>query len=286
MTGEGWKIACEHSYDEKIHKLQVVIEKVPAGETAKDMIRILQQYMARQITEWILDDWEKEMLKKYAKTKYYYFSDAERRNIIDKALRILQQEEETSKDYIIYRVGRNERILERLLEVMILRKEIHIDGFIRFRLKDYTKSLCEALDLAVDEYMMEKEYNEFVRLLKYFLEIQDSRIPLVHVFLRSGGQFQLIDDKGNPVIHEAMEGLQEEEVKQYVSYDDLLISALITVAPEQVLIHAQEREHKSEAINTIKAVFGERLHHCPGCERCLTALKGREREAWVVNPST
>ncbi|WP_170270512.1 putative sporulation protein YtxC [Heliorestis acidaminivorans] len=286
LTGEGWKIELVKSFDGKNHQLQCLIEEVPEDEKSEEIALILQQYTARQITEWILDDWEKALLNKYLKTKYYYFSESEKKNITDKARKILQQEEETSKDYIIYRVGRNERILERLLDVMILNKEVHIDGFIRFRLKDYVKSLCEAVDLAVDEYMMEKEYNEFVRLLKYFLEIQDTRIPLIHVFLRSGGQFYLVDNAGNPVSQDLMEGLQEEEVDQYISHDDLLISSLITVAPEQVLIHAPESEQSSEALNTIKAVFGDRLHYCPGCERCMTAIKGREREVWVVNPST
>lgn len=272
LAGEGWRLGTRQLHLNGVHQLSCHVESCPLGESPEEMALILRQYVARLLTEWILEDWEQDLLLKHITTNYYYFSDSEKKAISDKALQIIQQEEETSKEYIIYQVGRNQRILERLLEVILNHGHVHMDGFIRFRMQDYLKHLGEAADAAVEEFMMEKEYNEFIRLLRYFLEIQESRLPVVHVFLRAGGHFQLFDDRGRPVTNEIVEGFTKDLVDNDISYEDLLISALITIAPEQVVIHFFEGAKGGEAMNTIYAVFGDRMHRCPGCERCLASL--------------
>ncbi|MBM7866184.1 putative sporulation protein YtxC [Heliobacterium gestii] len=276
LAGEGWRLSMRQERSNGVHQLTCFLEEHPAGESSNEMTLILRQFGARVLMEWILEVWERDLIMKRLRSDHPHFNEQERRVIGEKAAHIMKRKEEVSKEYIMYRIGRNQRILERLVEVLVDYGRIHVDGFLRFRLKDYLHSVSDAVDTAVDEYMMEKEYNEFIRLLRYFLEIQESRVQVVHVFLRPGG-FQLLDDGGNPVNNEVVDGFNRDYLEhEEISFEDLLISALVTVAPVQVVLHSREEMPVSETLSTIQAVFGDRLHRCPGCERCQAFVAARE----------
>lgn len=64
-------------------------------------------------------------------------------------------------------------------------EEINIQGFITFRMKELREDIEEIIDKVVEEYMVEKEYREFVKLLKYFVDIQESKIEkLIFISIR------------------------------------------------------------------------------------------------------
>ena len=50
-----------------------------------------------------------------------------------------------------------------------------------FRLQSYEQELREMAEYAVDEFMLDQQYEEFVSLLKYFVYFQEPKMPLVHV---------------------------------------------------------------------------------------------------------
>ncbi|ABZ84344.1 hypothetical protein HM1_1779 [Heliomicrobium modesticaldum Ice1] len=268
LAGEGWRLSMRQERSNGVHQLTLFLEDHPEGESLDEMTLILRQFGARVLMDWILEVWEGELIQKRLRAEYPHFHDRERRQIGDKAAHILKRKEEVSKEYIMYRISHDQRILERLVEVLVDYGRIHVDGFLRFRFQDYLQAVDDAVDSAVDEYTMEKEYNEFIHLLRYFLDIQESRLEVVHVYLCPGG-FRLLDEGGNPVNNEVVDGISRDYLEHdEISFEDLLISALVTVAPVQVVLHSREEKPVSETLNTIRAVFGDRLHRCPGCERC------------------
>ena len=52
-------------------------------------------------------------------------------------------------------------------------------------MKELREDIEEIIDKVVEEYMVEKEYREFVKLLKYFVDIQESKIEkLIFISIR------------------------------------------------------------------------------------------------------
>ena len=41
---------------------------------------------------------------------------------------------------------------------------------------------------------MEREYREFIRLLKYFVDIQDPKFEIIHVVLKPDNKYILLDE--------------------------------------------------------------------------------------------
>lgn len=53
-----------------------------------------------------------------------------------------------------------------------------------------------------------------------------------------------------------------------INYEDLLISALITIAPRNVMLHMAGIPQEHGVVQTIQHVFEGRVMTCDGCEIC------------------
>ena len=49
--------------------------------------------------------------------------------------------------------------------------EFNINGFLLFRMKDLRLNIEVLIDRVIENYIIDKEYEEFIRLLKYFVNI-------------------------------------------------------------------------------------------------------------------
>lgn len=226
---------------------------------------LVRHYLANALTDVIVDGLEPDLLRKIIRGTYSYFSREEQDLIAASAQVSLRSGPDGGSQQTL---NRRIRILHRLRDFLDSSDELVLEGFIMFRLQDYVEELEDAVDRAVDEFLMEREYREFVRLLKYFVDVQEPRIDHVHVLIRPGGSFRLVDDQGLAIRSEYLEEFVVEMVESEVNYDDLLISALITLAPRRITVHGMTEVLEDESLETITAVFAERVtlcEECPGC---------------------
>lgn len=235
---------------------------------------ILKHYVANAISDVILNQWEYLILKKITKNHYYYLSPEEKENVLNKSKKILEAVSKNGEDnYLLYRLNRKSKILQKVLDYLSQSNKINIDGFVNFRLQDYLEDLNKVVEQAVDELLLEKEYQEFIMLLKYFVDIQEPKLEKVHVFLLSTGSFQLFDDHNQSINNHYLDGCIVEMIDNEINYEDLLISALITIAPREIVVHVPEMAKDVNIINTLQGVFMERLIICNGCPRCCQKNK-------------
>lgn len=227
--------------------------------------QLLLDNVARAICETILDHWERVLLEEIIRETYYYFDPEDRNVILNNALdRISGRELPEDK---LPRYRHRQKILNELENFLHSSNHIVIDGFIRFRLKDYLHDLYEAVEDAVDDFLLDKEYKEFVQLLKYFVDIQDSRTERVDVVLGRDGKYNIYDEKGNSLENE-MEVILPDIVSSEVNCEDLLISSLVTIAPAKIVFHFQTDNKYKATVETITNVFSGRVEQCDGCSLC------------------
>lgn len=224
----------------------------------------IKTYIANCLADIIIDEWEARIIRKIIRENYFYYNEEEKQSILARAKEILNP---AGLEGFPQKL-RREKVIAKIEEYLDLHKELILEGFINFRLKDYQNELEEIVNSAVDEFMLEKEYNEFVRLLKYFVDIQEARVEKVKIFFRNSGRFTLLDGYDKPLNHECLEGLMADMLESDINYDDLLISALITLAPREVEIHLEKEVKEGDTIRTIRNVFGRRVSQCAGCEKC------------------
>jgi putative sporulation protein YtxC len=225
-------------------------------------------YAASNIYEIIVDNFQTDVISKIIKENYQYFKPDEAGEIREKCRRILNGSQISSNEYYTIYLNRKNEIVNKILDYITENTDIVLEGFLRFRLKDVNSELEDVVDKVVEEYMIEKEYNEFIKLLKYFVEIQESRIEIVNIVVEDDGSYCMYDNNYNEITQELLRDMLSETLGGEVNYDDLLISSLITAAPRLIVIHNLSNVKNREIIDTIRNVFCERVKICTGCQLC------------------
>lgn len=142
---------------------------------------------------------------------------------------------------------------------------LNIRGFLTFRLKPLCKLIESAAEQAVNRFLLDREYDEFIRLLKYFVDVQEPRETEVHVVVQPQGAFRIYNHEKTPIDRRYLGGYASELVSEECEYGDLLISVLITISPSRVVIH---RAGEVEVAKTVASVFEDRVRFCEGCDWC------------------
>lgn len=156
-----------------------------------------------------------------------------------------------------------------------------IDGFVTFRLKEYVKYLKRFTECSIEKVLMEAEHREFVRLLKSFADMQEEKNEEVHLIKQPGGSFWLLDQDRKLLSDDYCEDLMSYSIEIGPTFEDLLISALITASPSKVIIHMDIDE---DTMYTIRGIFGDKIERCPGCS--MPGCKPAYREDYIgVNTS-
>ncbi|QXM06361.1 putative sporulation protein YtxC [Crassaminicella indica] len=236
--------------------------------TADDFKYIFKYYMANIFSEIIINNIEERLAYKILSSQYFYFGLQERKAILKHFNNIQKDEMYQYEEGVLCTISKKAKIVQQMMNYFMENDAIHMEGFIRFRLRSYTEELENNIDRAVEDFIMEKEYNEFIRLLRYFVDIQEAKIDTVHVLMSENGNYHLYDSKNRMINNEYLEDLALEMADKDISCDDLLISSLITLAPKKVGIHFSANGPRKEIVETIQKVFSDRVYICSGCNLC------------------
>lgn len=153
---------------------------------------------------------------------------------------------------------------------------LHIEGFLRFRADPYLEELRDTVSYAVDEWVMERQYQEFISLLKYFVYIQEAKIPAAHVIHHGNHDFTLLNELMMPIDTKQMDQFVVELIDKDINYEDVIVSTLIAVSPGKLYIHSRTPE--MQVIKTMMTIFEGRAELCTNCPVCVPILEERRRK--------
>ena len=212
------------------------------------------------ISSLIIDLYEERILKRIIFSNYFYFTNAEQKKILD-----------ICKDYL-YNEGLDEAIIRTdsiklsCIEYFVNNKSAVLDGFINFRIKDYIKIIDYVVDLAVNKFVIDKEYNEFVELLKCYINSKDCNASLVHLIYQNGETILLDEFKNIITVDDtALNSKYLSDIS--FSSNDYALNTLLTLLPEKIYIHVIDNT-QDEFINTIKLIFDDKVYICNDCNLC------------------
>ena len=152
------------------------------------------------------------------------------------------------------------------LEFISENKNIVLDGFLNFRIKSYLNVLDDIVNEAVNQFVVEKEYLEFISLLRLYINSQNSNSELVHIIYSNSESILLDKDKNvisNSNIHFKAKYLSDITF----SSNDYTLNSLLNLLPKEIYIHLIDC-YIDEFINTIQSIFENRVHICTDCNIC------------------
>lgn len=213
------------------------------------------------LTKCIMKFYEKNIVKRFINCDYCYFDAKEKSIIYDNCFDFL--EDNNSNDFI----NRKEKIFSCLVDYISNHKFFILDGFVNFRLFEYNSIIEECVDTAVNKYIIDKEYREFIELLRGYINSQSPRTDTIHV-IYSKSEPILMDEKQNIVVYDNQ--FEHPKYLSDISFSskDYCLNALLNLLPKKIIIHMLVNE--DEFVETLKLIFEKRLHICKECNICKT----------------
>lgn len=217
----------------------------------------------------MIEIYEPRMLRHILMRNYCYTEEEEIEAILKYARFISNQEDMADGEEVFNR--KIAWVKERLTEYFKESSILHLEGFYRFRLKEEWQRSHELIENAIDEYMLEKEYREYIRQLKGVVLEREERASLMHLVQLQNGQFQLYDQHGNPLPEEYGPSLASRYHNLEQEQDDLILSRLVTLNPNIILLHCKDESHP--VVITIQNIYEGKVELCQGCALCNTSSK-------------
>lgn len=212
------------------------------------------------LTKTIIYFYEKQIIKNSINLNYFYFNSLEKQEIVKNTLEILNNYDTIKLKYDLL----NSTIFEHLLN----HKSLYLNAFINFRLNNYLKLIEEKIDLAVNQFLINKEYLEFVNILKLYINSESvySQTNHLHLIYKNGNS-TIIDDNNNVISYN--DNIAKAKYISDISFssNDLALNTLLNLLPQTITIHLID-EYCDEFINTLKLIFNDRIKICKDCNIC------------------
>lgn len=145
-------------------------------------------------------------------------------------------------------------------------KKIFLNGFINFRLNSYIEILNNVVDEAVNSFIIEKEYKEFVSLLKIYISSQNSKTNTIHVIYSNN--FTILLDENKNVIENSKDMFNAKFLSDITfSANDYTLNTLLELLPKHIYIHLIDNTI-DEFIKTLSLIFEKRVLVCTDCNIC------------------
>lgn len=151
-----------------------------------------------------------------------------------------------------------ESIIDYITNAINTYKELNINGFITFRTKQLSEMLEKIIDKIGEQYIIDKEYEDFIKLLKYYVDMQECVIPKIILNIDDDDRWHISDKEGNDLYDAFLDFIGEDE-KDNIVMEDLLLSGLISNAPDEIEIHHKKSIENHEFIKVIKELFVNKI---------------------------
>jgi len=278
----------QHGYflsiqDQEVARDNILFNLMLHGRTTaahlkdEDIVYIFKHQISEFIAEHIVRDWEEKLTWKEVNKKGRHIPPADQITIMEKAIDFLKRCNTNESLNLLMNYGRKNKIAHKILDYIYYHDYLVVDGFINFCMRDYLTEIKFAVDLANEELRNEKEYNEFVKLLRYFVDTQPPTVLEVNIMMDKHGRFSLWDGEGIRLDENHVDYYLDDIARGEITLDDMLVSILITIAPRRIVLHNTGKEPRNESVKMIKKVFEKRIKECNGCEHCYERQKKEGR---------
>lgn len=208
----------------------------------------------------IIKFYEKYIVKHIINCNYFYFNDIEQRKIFEIANEYLNNGN-------LEEINLKEKSIKlACIEYFSNNKSVVLDGFVNFRINNYIKIIDYIVDLAVNKFVIDREYNEFIELLKCYINSKNCETNLIHLVYKNQ-ESTLLDEFKN--IIKMDNSVLNSKFLSDISFssNDYTLNTLLTLLPQKIYIHIIDGV-EDEFINTLKLIFDNRLYICNDCSIC------------------
>ncbi len=213
--------------------------------------------VANLIVDTILKFYQENIIKRVININYFYFDEFEKNMIID-----------NSKEFFIQdKTEIEETLFCEIKKYLKENRNIILEGIVNFRVNEYMKLLDNIVDMAVNKYIIEKEYKEFINLIKIYVDSTAFKTDILHLIYFDGESILLDKEKKLVKLDTNINNVKYLSDISFSS-NDIALNALLSLLPAKIKVHVIDQE--DEFIKTLKLIFDNRIRICTDCNICKT----------------
>lgn len=209
--------------------------------------------------DFILNEKEDAWLSEMIENTFYYSEPEEQEHIHEIARSIIDGEQPSIplRPEVDQSVTRSELIEQAFIDFLSEDMDFSFESFIKFRLKDYFKRLLSFVEVAIDEYKLEQDYQEFVDVLRRYINQQSHHLSTIHI----------LHDKKFMFFDKDLIKYSQKEIKKWIEpfilksvnadLDLIVLAPLVSTNPYEIIIYTDEMDNGM--IITIQNIFQERV---------------------------
>jgi putative sporulation protein YtxC len=128
-----------------------------------------------------------------------------------------------------------------------------------FRLSEYDRRLKNYVEVSIEEYKMEQEYQNFIQSLRDYVMAKEPKLEKVHVVHQDRlmiWEFRYASER------DQKQYIDRQFVREHPMYiDSQLIAPLVSIAPKKIDLFTNDTGHSM--VQTIQNIFQERVEVFP-----------------------
>lgn len=221
-----------------------------------------------KLADHVLRCWVPIIITKKAK-KLIHDSDVKisLESAVDEAVKFYKSPGGSSYDTLLMHSNRMNKIGESFKEA-VKSGVVDVESTLRFNCKPQVMEMEMSAELGCEQVKNDQEYSEFVKLLKYFVSTQPSKVDEIHIERGDNKLGYIITETdGGPAANDLISYYMDDIGIENYEADDILVSALITMSPKRVVLHNMDSARSS--VEIIKKVFEDMIIDCSDdCKNC------------------
>ncbi|MGR3765309.1 putative sporulation protein YtxC [Rossellomorea sp. NS-SX7] len=201
-------------------------------------------------------DWAEEILR-----NQFYYEDAHEIEQILEIVTDMRMGERPELDQLLENWDEPSFVSESLDLLLDGHTPVSFDSFSTFRLKKLQLRITEMVELAIDEYKMEQEYQMFIHMLREYLALREKKLDTIHLYSTEFG-FRFFDENMKEVSREELSKFIDKRLltNHPLYVDSYTIAPLLSMAPEKIYVYGSG-EHN--LVRTLQNIFEERIDLLP-----------------------
>lgn len=229
------------------------IIRIQTEKMSDQAFKILKHSFYQFILHSKCDDWFRSLITE----QYYYHDEGEIQQILDIIHSILEGERKELAIFI--KEAEEKNILKQAINHVIKRTiSFSFDSFVKFRLRGFIKKLEKYVELSIDEYKMEQEYQVFIQTLRDFISKRQALVNRLHLLIDEEVMF--FNEQFSEIKRVELTKMIDRKLlfNHPVYVDSTTIAPLLSIAPES--IHLYSKDPEQPLIRTIQNIFEERVY--------------------------
>ena len=198
------------------------------------------------------DDWFREILSQ----RFFYTDPNEQEQILEIIYSVIEGSREDLAHFL-QDTDEKQYVFQAIDDFFKGSVSFSFDSFVFFRLKPFLDKLQNYVEVAIDEYKLEQDYQMFVQTLRDFLLGRPAQQETIHLILDEETAFynhDFIEMKRNELI----KGIDRKLLGNHPIYvDSVTIAPLLSMAPTRIYLYTNQPEQP--LVRTIRNIFEERV---------------------------